>query len=153
GNPTGRTLLDATAAKLSMVCAEVLVVGYRGQRALPHGVKSAPDPFQDGGPLGGLCAGLEAAQHGYALAVATDMPFLSVPLLEWQVQQPRDYDVLAPVYGLVQTLHAVYSKRCVEAMRRRIAGGRKSMMGLYEEPELTVRYVEQADVERLDPGG
>ena len=153
GNPAGRTLLDLTAEKLRLVCAEVLVVGYRGERQVPEGVCEVQDAFRDGGPLGGLCTGLEAAQHGYALAVATDMPFLSVPLLEWLIQRPRDYDVLAPVYDLVQTLHAVYSKRCIDVMRRRIESGRKSLMGLYEEPALRVRYVEQDVVERLDPGG
>lgn len=153
GDPAGRTLLDLTAEKLSLVCAEVIVVGYHGERPLPDRVRPVPDVFPDGGPLGGLCAGLAAAEHDYALAVATDMPFLSLPLVEWLLAQPRDYDVLAPVYSLVQTLHAFYSKRCVEVMRRRIEQGRRSLIGLYEAPELRVRYVEQSAVERLDPGG
>ena len=153
GDPAGKTLLEVTAKKLQLVCAEVIVVGYRGERALPDGLRIAPDRFPDGGALGGLCTGLEAAQHEYALAVATDMPFLSVPLLEWLVAQPRDYDVLAPVYALVQTLHAIYAKRCVEVVRRQLGRGQKSLIGLLEEPELRVRYVEQDEIERLDPGG
>ena len=153
GNPTGRTLLDHTVEKLQLVCADVIVVGYRAERPLPEGVRTVPDSFPDGGPLGGLYVGLEEAEHEHALAVPVDMPFLNVPLLEWLVSQPRDYDVLAPVYALVQTLHAIYSKRCLEPVRRRLADNQKSMIGLLEEPELRVRYVEQADVERLAPGG
>jgi molybdopterin-guanine dinucleotide biosynthesis protein A len=153
GDPAGKTLLELTAEKLRLTCAEVLVVGYRGERPLPDGVHAVNDTVQDGGPLGGLCAGLDEAAHAHALAVATDMPFLSVPLIEWLLAQPRHYDVLAPVYDLVQTLHTVYSKRCLDVMRRRLESGRKSLIGLYEEPDLRVRYVAQPEVERLDPGG
>ncbi|HEU5315022.1 MAG TPA: molybdenum cofactor guanylyltransferase [Chloroflexota bacterium] len=153
GDPDGKTLLALTADKLRLVCDEVLVVGYHGDHALPQGVRLVPDTTKDGGPLGGLCAGLEEVRHAYSLAVATDMPFLSVPLLEWLIAQPRDYDVLAPVYDLVQTLHTVYATRCADAIRRRLESGRKSLVGLYEDPDLRVRYVEQATVERLDPGG
>ena len=153
GNPKGHTLLEHTAGKLQLVCAEVIVVGYRAERPLPEGVRAFPDSYPDAGALGGLCAGLEEARNEHALAVPVDMPFLSLPLLEWLIAQPRDYDVLAPVYDLVQTLHAIYAKRCIEVIRRRLADSQKSMIGLLEEPELRVRYVNQDDVERLAPGG
>src|SRR5687768_8931757 len=153
GNPEGRTLLEHTAAKLRLVCGEVIVVGYRGQRPLPEHTRAVPDSFPDAGPLGGLCAGLEAARNEYALAVPVDMPFLSLELLESLLAQPRDYDVLAPVYGLVQTLHAIYAKRCIDVIRRRLANHQRSMIGLLEDPALRVSYVDQAAVERLDPGG
>ena len=153
GNTHGQTLLDHTARKLSLVCAEVIVVGYRSEKALPEHVQAVPDRFPDGGPLGGLCTGLLEANHEHALAVPVDMPFLSLELLEWLIAQPRDYDVLAPIYALVQTLHAIYSKRCIEPIRRRLVENHKSMIGLLEEPDLRVRYVEQDEVERLAPGG
>jgi molybdenum cofactor guanylyltransferase len=152
-NPEGQTLLEHTVEKLRLVCAEVIVVGYRGERALPEGVRATPDTIQDGGPLGGLYAGLEEARHEHALAVPVDMPFLSLELLEWLIAQPREYDVLAPVYELVQTLHAIYAKRCSEVIRRRLSTNQKSMIGLLEDPALRVRYVEQEEVERLAPGG
>src|SRR5207237_4410822 len=113
-----RSLLEATGAKLEQVCAEVLVVAYRGPRAIPYAV--APDLYDDGGSLGGIYSGLFAATHDYALAVATDMPFLSLPLVRWMLDQPRDYDVLIPVREEPEPLHAVYAKRCLEPMRRRL---------------------------------
>ena len=153
GNPEGRTMLDHTVDKLRLVCAEVIVVGYRGERPLPDRARAVSDAIPDSGPLGGLCAGLEAARNEHAIALPVDMPFLSIELLESLIAQPRDYDVLAPVYNLVQTLHAIYSKRCAEVIRRRMAAGQRSMIGLLEDPEIDVRYVQQAEVERLDPGG
>jgi molybdopterin-guanine dinucleotide biosynthesis protein A len=46
------------------------------------------------------------------------MPFLSRPLLRWMLSQPRDYDVLV-LREEPEPLHAVYSKACLEPMRRR----------------------------------
>jgi molybdenum cofactor guanylyltransferase len=144
-----RTLLEATGAILEQVCDEVLVVGYRAARPVPYRV--APDRYADGGSLGGLFSGLTVAAGEYALAVATDMPFLSLPLLRWMLDQPRDYDVLVPVREEPEPLHAVYSKACLEPMRRRLDAGRLKITGFFAD--VRVRYVEPSALERLDPDG
>ena len=93
----GATLLERTAGTLAALCDEVLVAGYRGARPLPPRLRAVPDLFPEGGSLGGIYSALQAAAHDVMLAVATDMPFLSLPLLRWMLAQPRDYDVLLPV--------------------------------------------------------
>ncbi|HEX2513590.1 MAG TPA: NTP transferase domain-containing protein, partial [Chloroflexota bacterium] len=93
----GATLLEHTAGTLAALCDEVLVAGYRGARPLPPRLRAVPDLFPEGGSLGGIYSALQAASHDVLLAVATDMPFLSLPLLRWMLAQPRDYDVLLPV--------------------------------------------------------
>jgi molybdopterin-guanine dinucleotide biosynthesis protein A len=143
------TLLQATGAKLAQVCDEVLVVAYRGRRPVPYRV--VPDLYADSGSLGGLYSGLSAAAGDYALAVATDMPFLNVALLRWMLDQARDYDVLVPVREGPEPLHALYSKRCLGPMRRRIEAGQLKMTGLFED--VSVRYVDRATLDRLDPEG
>lgn len=145
----GPTLLEATAAKLGQVCAEVLLVAYRGARPVPYRV--VPDRYAEGGSLGGIYSGLLEARHDFALAVATDMPFLSLDLLRWMLAQPRDFDVLVPVREEPEPLHALYSKACLEPMRRRLDAGRLKITGFFED--VRVRYVEPATLARLDPEG
>ena len=147
--PGGQTLLGRTAGLLGAACSEVLVVAYHGARAIPYRV--APDLFPEGGSLGGIYSGLVAAEHEYALAVATDMPFLSLPLVRWMLEQPRDYDVLIPLREEPEPLHAVYSKACLEPMRRRLEAGRLKITGFFED--VRVRYVDQGLLTRLDPQG
>jgi molybdopterin-guanine dinucleotide biosynthesis protein A len=142
-------LLGATAAKLAQVCNEVLVVGYRGAAPLPYRV--VPDAYAQGGSLGGLYSGLAAAAHEYALAVATDMPFLSVPLLRWLLAQPRDFDALVPVRREPEPLHAVYSRRCLEPMRHRLEAGRLKIADFLDD--VRVRYVDAAALAPHDPAG
>ncbi len=146
---TTGTLLEATGAKLASLCEEVLVVAYRGQRPTPY--RMAPDLYDEGGSLGGIYSGLFAAHHDYAVAVATDMPFLSVPLLRWMLDQPRDYDVLIPVREEPEPLHAVYSKRCLEPMRRRLDANQLKITGFFAD--VRVRYFDRETLDRLDPDG
>jgi molybdopterin-guanine dinucleotide biosynthesis protein A len=144
-----QTLLGATAEKLARVCDEVLLVAYRGSRPLPY--RTVPDRYADGGSLGGIYSGLVEARHDYALAVATDMPFLSLPLLRWMLDQPRDFDVLVPVRDQPEPLHALYAKACLEPMRRHLDASRLKITGLFED--VRVRYVDASVLDALDPEG
>ncbi|HEX2515786.1 MAG TPA: NTP transferase domain-containing protein, partial [Chloroflexota bacterium] len=144
-----------------------LVAGYRGARPLPPQLRAVPDLFPEGGSLGGIYSALQAASHDVLLAVATDMPFLSLPLLRWMLAQPRDYDVLLPVRegqgqgqgqgqgegegAGAEPLHAVYGKGCLGPMRRRLEGGRLRIRDLFDE--VRVREVPAEVLRRLDPGG
>jgi molybdopterin-guanine dinucleotide biosynthesis protein A len=74
--------------------------------------------------------------------------------------EPRDYDVLVPLIagesrqrgdGLVfQTLHAIYSKRCLPFIEKRIAEGNKQVVGFFEDVQ--VRTLDVAEIARWDPG-
>lgn len=143
------TLLEATAAKLTQVCHHVLLVGYRGVPPLPYQI--VPDLYQAGSSLGGLYSGLVAAPGDYALAVASDMPFLSLPLLRWMLAQPRDYDALVPIREEPEPLHAIYAKACLESMRRRLESGRLKITGFFDD--VRVRYVDSATLAAHDPEG
>jgi molybdenum cofactor guanylyltransferase len=144
-----QSLLEATAAKLVQVCAEVLVVAYRGSQTLPYPV--VPDLYEEGGSLGGIYSGLFTANCDYALAVATDMPFLNLPLVRWMLEQPRDFDVLVPVREEPEPLHSLYSKRCLEPMRKRLDAGRLKITGFFED--VKVRYIPREELNRFDPDG
>jgi molybdopterin-guanine dinucleotide biosynthesis protein A len=75
------------------------------------------------------------------------------------VDEPRNYDVLVPLIpgesrqrgdGLVfQTLHAIYSKRCLPFIEKRIAQGAKQVVGFFED--VRVRTLDVAEVTRWDP--
>jgi molybdopterin-guanine dinucleotide biosynthesis protein A len=102
------------------------------------------------GSLMGLYTGLKVARYPYALAVACDMPFLSLRLLRYMVSVAHGNDVVIPrVGGYLEPLHAVYSKDCLPAMARLLAEGQRQIIAFFDQ--VRVRYVEQPDVDRLDP--
>jgi molybdenum cofactor guanylyltransferase len=149
--PDGRPLVAHVVARLAPLVAEVVVVATDGERFGPLPARVVPDVLPDGGALGGIYSGLAAARQEHSLVVACDMPALSLPLLRHLLGQPRDFDVLLPrlASGQAEPLHAVYSKACLEPIRRQLAAGRHRLISFHGE--VRVRYVEEAELRDYDP--
>jgi len=156
----GRPMLGMVLDSLSGVADEVFVVANDRERYESFGAVVVPDLHPGAGALGGIQAALHWATHDHCLVVACDMPFLSATLLQRMADEPRDYDVLIPLVpgesrqrrdGLVyQTLHAIYSKRCLQFIDERIAEDNRQVVGFYKDVE--VRTLDIAEIARWDPG-
>ncbi len=148
----GQSLLDRTLGLLASLAGDLVVVSNDPRRTvdLPFPVRLVPDRQPGVGALMGLYSGLHAARHDRAVAVACDMPFLSLPLLRHMVSLSVDYDVVLPRLGdLVEPLHAVYGKGCLGPMERQLSRGRRRIVSFFDD--VRVCYVEQAEVDRYDP--
>jgi molybdopterin-guanine dinucleotide biosynthesis protein A len=87
------------------------------------------------------------------------MPFLNLALLERLAREPRDYDVLVPLTpgesrqrsdGMIyQTLHAVYSKICLDSIERQLQTGRRQVIGFF--PDVKVRTISVGEISLHDP--
>ena len=112
----------------------------------------AVDRFPGGGALGGIYSGLEAAGAGWALVVACDLPFLSPTLLRHLAdrRQRAGVDAVVPVVGgRPEPTHALYSRRCLPAIRARLEAGQLKAAGFLDE--VAVRYLDEAELRRHDP--
>jgi molybdopterin-guanine dinucleotide biosynthesis protein A len=148
---SSRTLLEETIERLSALSDDVVVVGSDLSAVAGPSIRFVADPLPGAGPLNGLYGGLSAVQNEYAVAVACDLPFLSVRLLRVLVDYPRDYDLLVPrrADGTLEMLQAVYRKTCLDAMRRRLSVGRLKLSGLVED--VRVRFVDEVELIPYDP--
>ena len=88
------------------------------------------------------------------------MPFLSAPLLRAMAAEPRDYDVLAPYLvvgenrqgggkGVYETLHAIYGRSALPAMREQLEAGNYRIVGFF--PQVRVRPLPETYLRRHDP--
>ncbi len=142
------------AALLKELCSEViLVTDFPGRYShLGMEVRWAHDRLPGQGPLVALEAGLEAATHPFALAVACDLPFLNVQLLRYMLEKDRDYDALVPRWrGKWHPLHAIYARRALAQVRASIARGERSLEALL--PHLQVHPLRPQEIRRIDPKG
>jgi molybdenum cofactor guanylyltransferase len=156
----GPTLLEHTVQVVARLCQDVVVVLNDPEEWTSLPARLVPDAYPDGGALGGIYSGLLAARYGYALAVACDMPFLNAGLLHAMLGRPRDYDALVPralrpgttrnALG-VESLHAIYSKACLEPMRATLESGQRQITAFF--PQVRVAYVEPEETRRYDPDG
>ena len=156
----GPTLLEHVVGIAAQLCADVMVVLNDPAEWAELPARLVPDVYTDGGSLGGIYAGLLAAEYEYALAVACDMPFLNAELLAAMLARPRNYDVLVPralQSGTarnaldVEPLHAIYAKACRSAMRATLQSGRRQITAFF--PAVRVAYVEPDETQRYDSTG
>ena len=155
----GQPMLAVVLERLAAVADDTIVVANDLKRYAAFGTRVVPDLSHDAGALGGIHAAIAWSAHEHCLVVACDMPFLSVALMRRMADEPRDYDVLVPLTpgesrqrddGLVfQTLHAIYSKRCLPYIERRIEEGRKQVVGFFDD--VRVRTLDVAEITRWDP--
>ena len=152
-----RSLLQHVVDAVSPLAQEVIVVAARGgsfpavRCALP--LKEVEDVREGAGALGGLYSGLLAASHPQAVALACDMPLLSLPLLRHMSGLLTDeWDVVMPRWqGREEPLHAFYRRTCVPAIERLLDRSGQRFVDFL--PEVRVRYFAQEEIERFDPEG
>lgn len=144
-----RPLIRHIVEKVTAVVPDCLVVTNSPEVYDFLGLPMVPDVFPEGGSLGGIYSGLQAASGHAALCVACDMPFLSVGLLRHLAERAADADVVIPdAAGDLQTLHAVYGKTCLPPMERQLRAGWLKITGFFDE--VRVLRVPEAVVARFE---
>lgn len=156
--PEGRPMIEAVTKRLREVADDVFFVA-NDERLAGFGVRTAPDAYPGAGTLGGIHAALSASWHDHCLVVACDMPFLNADLLKYMASIERSYDVLAPVTAgvsrqggggvIYQTLHAIYAKRCIEAIEVRLEAGDNRVIGFFEQ--VSVQTIGEDECRTWDP--
>ncbi len=103
------------------------------------------------GPLGGIFTALTLIPSDSGFFVACDMPSLNGKLIRHILENRGDFDVVIPmVSGKLETLHALYSKRCLPAIKKLIDASEYQVFRFF--PEVSVRYVDEAQIRAFDPG-
>ena len=104
------------------------------------------------GALGGIYTGIFYASEEHAFVAACDMPFLNRDFLEYMVSRAAGHDIVvpAPPDGL-QPLHAVYSRRCLPAIKGMIERNRLKITGFY--PGHRILTINPEVIRTFDPQG
>jgi molybdenum cofactor guanylyltransferase len=119
-------------------------------------VQVVGDEHPGAGPLAGIEAGLRAAHNDLVLVLATDMPFVSRPLLCYMRSLAAGYDAVVPLLPHPQTgrpmrepLHAFYRRSCLSVIGRYLLTGHNQAFAFL--PEVRTRDVLQAEIRQFDP--
>ncbi len=165
----GKFLIARVMDALTQVCDEIIVVANDVERFEKLRARVVRDEIPNAGSLGGLYSGLNAARNEWAMAVACDMPFLNVALLQFLVSLSTDCDVVIPSVRderkaarkndtarqdtakklNLHPLHALYKKTCLPPMRDAILKSDLRMISFHDAVQ--VRVVEQTEIEKFDP--
>jgi molybdopterin-guanine dinucleotide biosynthesis protein A len=134
--------------------AETLLVTNKLDAYAHLGLPMHSDVLPEKGSLGGIYTAIYHSQQPYTLCVACDMPFLNTDLLRYLVDLRKDdaFDVIAPrVADYPEGLHALYSRACLDPIRRRLEADQLKVIGFHAD--VRVRYVDEAEWKPFDPQG
>ncbi|GAI80602.1 unnamed protein product [marine sediment metagenome] len=146
----GKRLIDIVISKLKHIVGDnITIVGP--PEKYPSYKQVVPDLFNQRGLLVGLYSGLKTSVSQYNLVVGCDMPFLKVELLQYMRDKIDSNDIIIPRYAksYIEPLCAIYSKDCLEVMKRNIKAGILSVRKIF--PYLKVKYIEEKEIKRVDP--
>lgn len=159
GQPKGLLLTKDDNEPLVVRCARLahelgtkptLVGSAEPYAALLPRLEVLEDQPKDVGPLGGLAALLEEAQGGHVIAVACDMPQLTITLLKRVASEAPEAAVLAArnEQGLWEPLCARYdAARVLPILQRTLTEGVRSFQALFarlDVAQLTLDTSERA---------
>jgi molybdopterin-guanine dinucleotide biosynthesis protein A len=148
----GVPLIEHLLRRVAGLADETLITTNRPQEFAYLGLHTVADAEPGAGALHGLRTALRAARGETVLVLACDLPFVSRPLLEYMLGLAGEADLIVPRRGgEYEPLQAVYARRSLPAVEAALARGERRMISFF--PALQVRSVEQAEIDRLDPGG
>ncbi len=148
----GEPLLARVVQRLGALSDDLVVVTNDAPRyeSLSLAARLVPDEKPGLGSLMGIYSGLQAVRHSHALAVACDMPFLSLPLLRHMASLAPGHDVVVPRFGsLLEPLHAIYGRSCLPFMKELLDQGERKIVAFFDR--VRVRYVNDVELDRFDP--
>jgi molybdopterin-guanine dinucleotide biosynthesis protein A len=150
------SMLEVIAARLAEAgLPSPLLVTNTPERYAFLGLRMVADDLPGAGPLGGVFTALNHSPFRRVLVVACDMPLLNPDLVRYMASLADDADAIVPRHTdeeghqRPEPLHAIYSRRCIEPIRRRLERGSLSIVGLLDE--LSVRYIQEAELRAFDP--
>ncbi len=113
------TLIGHVIHRIQPITDELLLITNSPEEYIHLGITMHGDIIPNAGALGGIHAGLAYASHETVICVGCDNPFLMPNLLTYLVSVLGKHDAVMPWTDkeegqiTLQTLCAVYSKRCL----------------------------------------
>jgi molybdopterin-guanine dinucleotide biosynthesis protein A len=131
---------------------EIIIVTDQEEMFSSFNARIYRDLIPGRGALGGLYTGLSYSSFPFSFCVACDMPFLKESVIEYLIQSMDAYDAFVPRSkdGL-EPLHALYSKNCLEAIKKTMEQENYKIIDFY--PLVRVKVIEESDFFSLDPMG
>ena len=143
-------MIDRTVPIFKDIFREVIIVTNTPLDYIDQDCVITTDIIKGKGSLGGIYTGLFFASHEHSFVSACDMPFLNKPFIEYMIEHRDNHDIIVPKLpdGL-QPLHAIYSKKCLSAIKRNISLNQLKITGFYKG--LRVLEVSESVINLFDP--
>lgn len=152
------SLIGHVIRRMRMVTDELLLITNNPTAYTHLNLPMHEDIVPNTGALGGVYTGLTYASHDTVLCVACDSPFLAPKLLTYLVSVLGEHDAVMPYTSrrdqgqiTLQTLCAVYSKRCLPIIELMLQESELRVHALHERAH--IKRISPEVWQRFDPDG
>ena len=147
----GKRLIDRMIRIFRGLFAEVILVTNKPRDYLDLDVTLVTDIYPGRKALGGIYTGLFYANSSHAFVAACDMPCLNAEFIAHMMERALPNDIVVPpaADGL-QPLHALYSRKCLPAIKNSLLRDRLKITGFYKG--LKILYIPEETIQSFDPG-
>lgn len=129
---SGKQIIQHVAHSLRQVFQKLIVVTNTNQVYDIGEAVYTSDEVPYLGPLGGILAGLKAADSKYCFVTACDMPFLNQELIVTMGNHVNSNDIIVPAYkGKIEPLFGYYSINCIDVIEESLDNGVRKVVDLY----------------------
>ncbi|MBC8473649.1 MAG: molybdenum cofactor guanylyltransferase [Candidatus Omnitrophica bacterium] len=116
-----RTMIEEVISRLEKKFSKLMIIANDREKYARFGIKVIKDIVPDQGPLGGIYTGLVKSDSLYNFIFSCDAPFVNPDLIDYMIAKAKDFDIIIPKWqDRFEPLHAIYSKNCIEAIKRQL---------------------------------
>jgi molybdopterin-guanine dinucleotide biosynthesis protein A len=147
----GIWLFDYVYRTCKELFSEIIIVTNQPQQFKDYQAHIVIDAIRGSGSLGGLYTALMQASNYHTFCVACDMPFLKPELISHLIGNKLHCDIVIPrTKEGPEPLHAIYSKQCIQPIKKLIDKGELKITKLLSN-DLRICYCEEEELKKIDP--
>lgn len=130
---------------LKQLTTDIIVVSNQSEYN-EFGLPVFEDMIKEAGPLAGIFTGLTHSKHKKNIVVSCDVPFVSIELLTFLLENSLDNDVTIPSKNdKTHQVIGVYDKDCAEVFKQELGNNQRKMKVALEKVKLNVVDANQFD--------
>jgi molybdopterin-guanine dinucleotide biosynthesis protein A len=151
-NIDGVSLIERVIRVMGSIFKHIILITNTPDEYAHLGFPMYRDIIKGLGPIGGVYTGLSVIPNEAGFFVACDMPLLNKALIQYIIENRGRHDAVVPrINGLVEALHALYTKGCLPVVKRLIDSRQYKTSLILKEASVSVRYLEEDEIRTFDP--
>lgn len=130
----GKRIIEIILSKFTSFFEETIIISNEPSLYEYLGVPIYQDIYPGLGPMSGIHSGLTYAQGDAIFALACDMPFVNMAMVDYMFEKLEGYDAVVPkIDDFLHMTAAVYHKRCLPILSNNLIHKKLKMSLLFAE--------------------
>ncbi|HWP96613.1 MAG TPA: molybdenum cofactor guanylyltransferase [Syntrophomonadaceae bacterium] len=144
-----QTVIEILVKKFTQFFSETIIISNDPELFTEMGVRVFQDIIPSQGPVSGIHAGLNYANHETVFICGCDMPFVNLDMVDYLMSRLGNHDSVVPeIHGHLQPTAAIYNRKCLPVFTESLQQDHLKLTWLFRE-ELDAVVVQAQELERF----